>query len=169
MILSKELIETVMQKVSSGMPYKYACIASGVAERTFHFWKSEGEEFLKRIDEAKKNGEEPPVATPHQELLLHFLQSLKVARAQAIDRNVALINVAAQEHWQAAAWWLERIAHEDFGRKDTHKLDHSGNIDGTLTLAAKDIARMSTEEKIAHGKSLQAKMDLLDAPDDEGI
>ena len=54
---------------------------------------------------------------------------MKKAEKEAIARNVALIQRAAQEgNWQAAAWWLERKYFEDWGRKD--KLDLSADKDG---------------------------------------
>ena len=109
------------------------------------------------------NGEMPPNLGERENLLIQFVQSLKAARAKAVSRNVTIINIAAKESWQAAAWWLERVAHEDFGRKDKHELVHTGNIAGTLTMAARQLEKMTSDERLEYAKILRAKMNVLDA------
>lgn len=47
-----------------------------------------------------------------------FQERIKKAEAEAISRNVGVIQVAAQTTWTASAWWLERRYARDFGRKD---------------------------------------------------
>jgi hypothetical protein len=47
-----------------------------------------------------------------------FLAAVEKAEAEARLRFVAIIAVAARTSWQAAAWWLERRRHEDYGRRD---------------------------------------------------
>lgn len=59
--------------------------------------------------EGESNSEEEYVA---------FWNDIAKARADAIVRNVTLIQKAAQDgSWQAAAWWLERTAPSEYGRK----------------------------------------------------
>lgn len=104
--LSPELIISLCLDIRNGMPYKYACAKAGISERVFHKWKSAG------MDEGpKSNGKE-------NKAFVQFVQSIKKADAEAIDRNVSLIQVAAKTSWQAAAWWLERRFPKDFGRVD---------------------------------------------------
>jgi hypothetical protein len=54
-----------------------------------------------------------------------FWQTLAQGRASAIVRNVSSIQKAAQDgQWQAAAWWLERTAPEQYAkRKQTAQLN----------------------------------------------
>ena len=47
-----------------------------------------------------------------------FLDAVKNAEADAVVTSVALVRKAASEHWQAAAWWLERRYPDEWGRKD---------------------------------------------------
>jgi hypothetical protein len=45
-----------------------------------------------------------------------FLAAVKKAEADAVVRNVAIIQKAAHKSWQAAAWWLERKRGEDWSQ-----------------------------------------------------
>lgn len=162
--LSEEVIESIIQKISDGIPYLYACEASGIEESTFYRWRKEAEGIQKRISDSRDSSEKEEVLSKREKLLIQFIKSLKEARAKAIARNVTIINTAAKDQWQAAAWWLERMAHEDFGRKDKHELAHTGNVSGTLTLAARDIEKMSLDERIEYARALRAKMNLIEAP-----
>lgn len=56
-----------------------------------------------------------------------FFESVKKAEAQAVARNVAVIQSAAKDSWQAAAWWLERKYPQEWGKKD--RLEHVGKDD----------------------------------------
>ena len=61
-----------------------------------------------------------------------FAEALKKAEAEAIARNVALVQKAAGGSWQAAAWWLERRHPNDFAR--TERLQHGGSEGKEITL-----------------------------------
>ena len=51
---------------------------------------------------------------------MEFLESIKRANAQSIVNRVALIARAADSgNWRAAAWLLERMAPESFGKNST--------------------------------------------------
>ncbi|HEY8768006.1 MAG TPA: hypothetical protein VIP09_12230 [Dehalococcoidia bacterium] len=53
-----------------------------------------------------------------------FLDAVKNAEAAAVVTSVALVRQAASEHWQAAAWWLERRYPDEWGRKDRVAIEH---------------------------------------------
>ena len=108
--LNKELIEKAYELVAAGNYDKDVYPILGVEKTTWYRWLSEGEK--------AKSG-----------LKREFYDTIKKAEKDAIARNVALIQRAAQEgNWQAAAWWLERKYFEDWGRKD--KVDLSADKDG---------------------------------------
>jgi hypothetical protein len=70
---------------------------------------SEGMEISKEQDEA-----------------LALWEKVSKARADAVVRNVTLIQKAASEgSWQAAAWWLERAAPNSYGRQKNNNLESS--------------------------------------------
>lgn len=96
--LTEELIETASKLISAGNYQKHVAQYLNLSEETWYRWLREGER--------GKSG-----------LKRQFYESIKKAEAEAIARNVALIQKAAQEgNWQAAAWWLERKFPEEWGR-----------------------------------------------------
>jgi len=108
--LTKELIKEAYKLVAAGNYDKDVYPILGIDKSTWYRWLSEGE--------TAKSG-----------LKREFYDTIKKAEKEAIARNVALIQRAAQEgNWQAAAWWLERKYFEDWGRKD--KVDLSADKDG---------------------------------------
>ena len=103
--LTEELIKEAARLIEAGNYQKHVAQALGIAEETWYRWLREGE--------ASDNPDD---------LKRQFYESVKKAEANAIARNVALIQRAAQEgNWQAAAWWLERKFPSEWGKKD--KLD----------------------------------------------
>ena len=108
--LTQELIKEAYKLVAAGNYIKDVYPILGIDESTWYRWLSEGEK--------AKSG-----------LKREFYETIKKAEKDAIARNVALIQRAAQDgNWQAAAWWLERKYFEDWGRKD--KVDLSADKDG---------------------------------------
>lgn len=104
------MIKEAYKLVAAGNYDKDVYPILGIDKSTWYRWLSEGE--------TAKSG-----------LKKEFYDTVKKAEKEAIARNVALIQRAAQEgNWQAAAWWLERKYFEDWGRKD--KLDLSADKDG---------------------------------------
>jgi hypothetical protein len=161
--LSEELITTVMSEISEGCSYVNACQMSGLDESTFHKWKKEGDLLLKQLEDNENNGESKTALTKREKILVQFVQSLVLARATGISRNVRRINNAADYHWKAAAWLLERMDPENFGRKDKRELVHTGDISGPLSLAAREIEKMSSDERLKYANTLREKMNILDA------
>ena len=102
--LSKQKIDIIAKAVKNGLPYKTAMSLAGVSESAFYRYKAMAE----AIDNPKK---------AKDKTLMEFWQSLKKAEAEAIERNVLLIQNAAGTTWTAAAWWLERRFPEEFGRR----------------------------------------------------
>lgn len=108
--LTKELIKEASKLVAAGNYDKDVYPILGVDKATWYRWLNEGEK--------AKSG-----------IKRYFYDTIKKAEKEAIARNVALIQRAAQDgNWQAAAWWLERKYFEDWGRKD--KVDLSADKDG---------------------------------------
>ena len=86
-----ELVNELLKYIESGNYVETACKAVGLDEATYYRWlKSKSD----------------------------FCEAVKKAEAKAIARNLAIIQVAAKKNWQAAAWFLERKAYKDWGKKD---------------------------------------------------
>lgn len=108
--LTPELIELTAELIRVGNYYKHVAQYLNISEETFYRWLREGEK--------AKNG-----------LKRQFYEAVKRAEAEAIARNLALIQKAAQEgNWQAAAWWLERKYPEEWGRKDHMDIQAEGGL-----------------------------------------
>jgi len=102
--LTPEVQKVIVDRVASGVPLKYAAQAAGIGERTLRRWVADG-----------KSGAKPFTA---------LVAALKKAEADAIARNVGLIQKEAAKTWTAAAWWLERRHPKQFGnsRREVNEL-----------------------------------------------
>jgi len=96
--LTKQVKDAILLAVTAGNFLTVAAAYAGIAETTLYKWIERGEA-----------GEQP---------FKEFAESLKKARANAEVQSVALIRKAANGGtWQAAAWYLERSAHNRWGRQ----------------------------------------------------
>ncbi len=94
--LTPEIVAAVVQAITGGNTRDVAAEYAGVSVGTLYKW-------LAKARKARKGQ------------FLEFLKAIKKAEADAVVRNVAIIQKAAQKTWQAAAWWLERKYPEDWG------------------------------------------------------
>jgi hypothetical protein len=63
-----------------------------------------------------------------------FCDAVEKAEADAELRFLGVIAKAAPIRWQAAAWWLERRRHEEYGRRD--RVETSIDIQREIELIA---------------------------------
>jgi hypothetical protein len=111
----------LLKLLRSGVPVIHACAAVGIPEQTFYGWIRKGKESTK--------GQH-----------FDFYNDVQKAKADAVTRNVALIQRAAQDGtWQASAWYLERCHPNEFGKQEAHKLEHSGGLEVNVTEARERI------------------------------
>jgi len=96
--LTPELQKTLCMVLGAGNYIETACAHVGLGLSTFYRWMERGEK-------------------ANTGIYKEFWEAVQKARASAIVRNVALIQQAAQENWQAAAWWLERSQPDKWGRR----------------------------------------------------
>ena len=98
--LTPELTRDITSYISEGNPPTIAATLVGISPSTYFNWMSRG---------SKK--------TPR---FMEFSELIKRATAQSIANRVAHISRAAEGgHWRAAAWLLERMAPESFGKNST--------------------------------------------------
>jgi len=81
-----------------------ACAKAGVSTVAYY----------NTIDSAEQRLRKNPNST-HWEV--EFLNAVKVARLQAEISANQIIRTAAPDHWQAAAWYLERTRPKRYGRR----------------------------------------------------
>ena len=118
-MIASDRIESLLTAIRGGSDLDTAChyasVSSAVVGRLLESGMiasqmiSEGMEISKEQDEA-----------------LALWEKVSKARADAVVRNVTLIQKAASEgSWQAAAWWLERAAPNSYGRQKNNNLESS--------------------------------------------
>ena len=90
------------------------------------------------IEDVKKAKEEDDDS---ESLYKYFEKKSEEARALAVASRIEQIRV--DNSWQSSAWWLERMAHEDFGKKQT--------IDANVNAKVKsaDISKFFDDEKVS--------------------
>jgi len=93
-----ETREKILNALRAGNYRVAACKFAGISDETFRRWFNAG-----------KRGEPEYV---------DFVEQVKQAEAQAEASLVATIRKAAGDHWQAAAWLLERKYVTRWGRRD---------------------------------------------------
>ena len=117
--LNQEVINTAAKYVALGTPVKYICDSLLISEVTWYSWYNKGEEL-----------------NDDRTLETKFFKSVKKAKGDLIARNLQVIEKAAQDGtWTAAAWKLERLDFENFGKKE--KLEHSGKVKNAVTVTKK--------------------------------
>lgn len=129
--LSKEVIDKLSQELSRGVPIQYATVIAGISKGTYYRWK----------DDVKQLPEDEDSWTEREKLLSYFDEKIKEGIAMAVATRVE--HIRTDNSWQSSAWWLERMAHEDFGKKQT--ID--ANVDAKVKSA--DISKFFDDEKIS--------------------
>jgi len=116
---NQDRAETLLNMIRGGNTLKVACGFAGIDYTTLRRW------VLKADD-----------PTAPQEYV-DFKAELEKARAQAQVVAVAQIRKAASDgSWQAAAWFLERSFPEDWGRRDTNRVELVGDGGGPVRVVA---------------------------------
>jgi hypothetical protein len=95
--LTPELQEELLKALKGGAYVEDACGYVGIHKDTFYEWMRRGAD--------------------GDDLYSEFSDAVEKARASAVVRNIALLQKAAEDSWQAAAWWLERTRPNQYGRR----------------------------------------------------
>jgi transposase len=98
-LIEQKVLIRLRDSLATGNTYENACVRAGIGRSTFYRW----------MDESKTAPEGHP--------LREFRDTVKRASAIAEHYHVMLIQKAAERHWQAAAWWLERRYPRQYGRR----------------------------------------------------
>lgn len=114
--LTKETQARICDLIESGNTVAVAAQAAGITEQTFYNWKRRGE----AAEERQRVGEK---LTATERSYLSFFEAIKRAEAVSHAAAVAQIRKAGDKQWQALAWWLERKFPEQWGRRDTTKIE----------------------------------------------
>lgn len=130
-LLSKERIDKLYQELSRGVPIKHACTIAGISKETYYHWRKKAKE----LPEDEESWDE------NQKLLAYFKEKSEEGLSLAVATRVEKIRI--DPSWQSAAWWLERMDNENFGRRQT--ID--ANVDAKVK--SEDISKLFDNEKIS--------------------
>ena len=106
--LTKQLIENIGLALQNGNYVETACDYVGISTTTLYRW----------LQESEQEGAKP--------LLRELSDTIRKSRAQAEMRNVVRIQKAAEDSWQAAAWWLERSQPKKWSKQTNVELSGVG-------------------------------------------
>ena len=96
-ILTPDVQRRLCEAVAAGNTRHDAAEYAGIGESTLRRWLAQGRH--------RRSGK-----------FRALLAAVKKAEADAVVRNVAIIQKAAPKSWQAAAWWLERKRAKDWSQ-----------------------------------------------------
>lgn len=113
--LTDKLCDEICNDIKAGVPIKHSAISHGITEVTFYNWYNQGKN-------AKSGAKK------------QFYDKVEEAKSVAITLRARRIYKAGEDNWQADAWWLERVAPNEFGRKDRHEVDMKAQIQSDLLL-----------------------------------
>lgn len=127
--------EKIIQLIKAGNYLETATQAAGIDYSTFRNWMNRGEDALQRQSDGDK-------LTKVEKEFVDFVEHIQKAEAEAEARNLMIINKAASDSWQAAAWYLERKHHDRWGRKDRVQADvnHSGEVKNDVSLSLQSLS-----------------------------
>lgn len=156
--LTPEVHDRIVHAVRGGSYLDDAAGYAGVPERTLYHW-------LRRGRDAEAKADRGDTLTDDEQTLLAFQRDVTRARADATIRNVSLVQVAAQDTWQAAAWWLERTNPRKWGRHETVEVvgDLTDNGDDYRQVLDERIARLRERTRQVIDVPV---VDVVDVPDD---
>lgn len=113
--------KALLDALRGGADVNTASQFAGLNYGTVYRWVERGQ----RENERLEYGYDP---RPDEAPFLNLWQAMRKARAEAVVRNVAQIQKAAnQGEWKAAAWWLERTVPEFYSKQ---RQAGSAQIDG---------------------------------------
>lgn len=107
--LNHELIARLTVALKTGAYVETAAAYVGIHKDTFYRWLRKGNDERNHI----QNGGKPRKTYG---LYLDLYDAVEKAQATAETRDLAIISSAAETHWQAAAWKLERRHPGRWGR-----------------------------------------------------
>lgn len=132
-ILNDTIASAIVEAAEQGATLKASAQAAGVTYESLRDWRNRG-----------KRGEGEPFAS--------FAARLEKAIGHAQLKMIRVVQTAALGGtWQAAAWWLERRYHKQWGRKDT--LTQRAAITKATDISDAEYEKLLLEEQ----RRLQAK------------
>lgn len=122
--ITKELVDAIAEEISRGVPIRYACYLNNISPESYYSWKRQGE---KEPDDSES---------------LFKYAFLKDKEAKALSIASRIDRIRLDPSWQSDAWWLERMAPDDFGKKQTIDANVKANV------KSDDISKLFNDPKV---------------------
>jgi hypothetical protein len=129
-----------LHAIEKGATYAIACGFAGIGYNTFNEWRKRAEGLLNLTEEE--------LATHPDKAYVDFYWRVKEVECFAAMKWLDKIESAANIHWQAAAWKLERRHPEEYAKPEKDKPQEN---DTSLVDKARSDALKLQEDK--HGRS----------------
>jgi len=113
---NEDIIKEICDNLKIGINRTDTCDLVGISYETFTVWMQKPE----------------------------FSERVKKAEIECKKRNISIIQKAAINTWQAAAWWLERKYSEEFALKNL--TEHSGKIEIEPIIFTKESEKTKTNK-----------------------
>lgn len=152
---TEERQEALVNAIRMGAPGGTAAGYAGIGSYSYYAWRRLGDRELTR----REAGETPD---PGMDWAVAFTIAVDEAKAAFEVRNVGLIQRAAQDTWQAAAWLLERRHPDRYGRVTRSEV--SGPQGAPVQVATVDSADL--EAKVNALIALRGQDDVADKDGD---
>lgn len=135
-ILRPGVREKILSALSKGATYNLACGYGGVAYNTFREWMKKGEPLVGLFEEQLE---------VHPDKVYHdFYCDVRRVESYTALKWLEKIDRAADIHWQAAAWKLERRHPLEFGRVTFEAKEDAA--DESLSKARSEVSKLKGDE-----------------------
>lgn len=146
--LNPRIAQALIGSIANGAYIQTACDYVGVHKTTFYYWRGRGQAEMERygegaedvVSDAAVTGDKatpipemfakvPDGFDPEEWPFVVFLNQTERAKATAELRNLTIIQQAAGQSWQAAAWILERTHADRYAQRT--RMNMEGPQDGS--------------------------------------
>jgi hypothetical protein len=123
--LDPETLQFIEDRLYEGCYEKVVYELLNIPAVTWEYWKRNAKQLEKKLESGKISIDE---LKEGDKRILSLLQIIKKGRAKCIHKNIQNIQRAGEDpdHWQASAWYLERIEPDVFGKPTAIK--HEGEL-----------------------------------------
>ena len=114
LLLNHRMLERAKKIARVGAPAKRIAEYLGIDTQTFYRYKRQGKKLFETTKKSKR--------TEQEQMFVDFFRIVSFARVEMYRQMVEIVQGTAFDkdyggNWTAAAWWLERTYHEEFGKK----------------------------------------------------
>lgn len=125
-----ENVRRLIVALAAGHYMERAIRLAGINRNTVYGWIADGRAERQRLEEGL-------VPSKRGSAYLEILETIERAKEQAAARAMRAINDAFDNHWQAAAWYLERTDPDNFGRRTILVAPEQGLVN--VVVSAEDV------------------------------